>query len=81
MKNNMNAVLENTEIFVNIKMGKAKLSLQQICEIEPGYVITLDKFAGEPLDLYVNNNHIAKCEAVAIDENFGVRITEIVNAS
>ena len=47
----------------------------------PGSVIELDKMAGEPVDVLVNSKLIAKGEVVVIDENFGVRITEIVSSS
>jgi flagellar motor switch protein FliN/FliY len=48
-------------------------------DLSPGAVVELDKLAGEPVDVLINHKPIAKGEVVVIDENFGVRITEIIN--
>ena len=53
--------------------------IKDVLELSPGSIIELDKLAGEPVDVYINTKLIAKGEVVVIDENFGVRITEIVN--
>ncbi len=64
---------------VSVELGRTKLSLKEIIELGVGSLIELDKLTGEPVDVYVNNKLIARGEVVVIDENFGVRITEIVS--
>jgi flagellar motor switch protein FliN/FliY len=54
--------------------------IQDILELTAGKVIELDRLAGEPLDILVNGKLLAKGEVVVVDENFGVRITSIVDA-
>ncbi|MBU1077591.1 MAG: FliM/FliN family flagellar motor switch protein, partial [Spirochaetes bacterium] len=53
--------------------------VKEILGLGEGSIIELDKLAGEPVDLLVNNKLIAKGEVVVIDENFGVRVTDIIN--
>lgn len=64
---------------VVVELGKTKLTLKQVMELSVGSLIELDKLTGEPVDIIVNGKLIARGEVVVIDENFGVRITEIVN--
>lgn len=49
--------------------------------VSPGSIIELDKLAGEPVDILVNNRPVARGEVVVIDENFGVRVTDIISKS
>jgi len=74
-------VLGKAQIPLYVELGQSKLSLKSICEMHPGSVLILTKFVGEPLDVYAGKTHIAKCEAVEIDDNWGIRITEIDKAS
>jgi len=64
---------------VTVELGRTKKLIRDILELAPGSVIELDKLAGEPVDILVNGKLIAKGEVVVIDENFGVRITDIVS--
>lgn len=64
---------------VSVELGRRKYSLRDILNFHQGSMIQLDKLAGEPVDIYVNGRLIARGEVVVIDENFGVRITEIVS--
>ncbi|MZP30543.1 flagellar motor switch phosphatase FliY [Heliobacterium undosum] len=64
---------------VTVELGKSRKTIRDILELGPGAVIELDKLAGEPVDILVNGKLIAKGEVVVIDENFGVRITDIVS--
>ncbi|MEN9353239.1 MAG: hypothetical protein RL318_564 [Fibrobacterota bacterium] len=66
-------------IEVNIELGKTELSIRRVLEIGPGSIIELDRTAGEPVDLVVNEKIIARGEVVVIDENFGIRITSLVS--
>lgn len=63
---------------VTVELGRTRKLIREILELGPGSIIELDKLAGEPVDVLVNGKQIAKGEVVVIDENFGVRITEIV---
>lgn len=64
---------------VTVELGRTRKVIRDILELAPGSVVELDKLAGEPVDILVNGKLIAKGEVVVIDENFGVRITEIVS--
>jgi flagellar motor switch protein FliN len=66
---------------VTVELGRTKMLVRDILALGPGSVIELDKLAGEPVDLLVNDRPIAKGEVVVIDENFGVRLTHISHAS
>ena len=66
---------------VTVELGRTRKNIADILNMTPGSVIELDKMAGEPVDVLVNSKLIAKGEVVVIDENFGVRITEIVTSS
>lgn len=64
---------------VTVELGRTQRLVKDILELSQGSIIELDKLAGEPVDILVNNKLIAKGEVVVIDENFGVRVTEIVS--
>ncbi|MCJ8006274.1 flagellar motor switch phosphatase FliY [Lederbergia wuyishanensis] len=66
---------------VTVELGKTKKSVKEILELGAGSIIELDKLAGEPVEILVNSRLIAKGEVVVIDENFGVRVTDIVSQS
>ena len=55
------------------------MKIKEILNLGPGKIIELDKLAGEPVDLLVNGKLLAKGEVVVVDENFGVRITELID--
>ncbi|WP_153720662.1 MULTISPECIES: flagellar motor switch phosphatase FliY [Sporosarcina] len=76
--NNLNMLLD-IPLQVTVELGRTKRSVQEILEMSGGSIIELDKLAGEPVDILVNNRFIAKGEVVVIDENFGVRITDILS--
>lgn len=64
---------------VRVELGRTSMRVKEVLELGPGAVIELDKLAGEPVDLLVNDKLFARGEVVVIDENFGVRVTDIVN--
>ncbi|MGE8079148.1 flagellar motor switch phosphatase FliY [Peribacillus loiseleuriae] len=66
---------------VTVELGRTKRSIKEILELSSGSIVELDKLAGEPVDILVNNRLIAQGEVVVIDENFGVRVTDIVSQS
>lgn len=63
---------------VSVVLGRTKKSIKEILEFAPGTIIELDKLAGEPIDVMVNQKLVAKGEVVVIEESFGIRITEII---
>lgn len=70
--------LLDVPIDIQIELGQTELSIRRILEIGPGSIIELDRMAGEPVDLVVNDKVIARGEVVVIEENFGIRITQLV---
>ncbi len=77
-KGNMDLIM-NVPLNVSIEIGKAKRKIKEIMDFSKGSVIELEKQAGAPVDIVVNGQLIARGDIVVIDENFAVRITEIVN--
>jgi len=72
-------LLMDVELDVIIELGRTRMRIGDILRLVPGAIIELDKLAGEPVDVLINNKPIAKGEVVILDENFGVRITSIIN--
>ena len=64
---------------ITVELGRTKKSIKEILELSNGSIVELDKLAGEPVEIQVNGHYLAKGEVVVIDENFGVRITEIAS--
>ena len=75
---NMNLLLD-VQMTLTVELGRTKMFIKDILGLGEGSIIELDKLAGEPVDLYVNDRLIARGEVVVIDENFGVRVTDIVS--
>lgn len=75
---NLNMLLD-IPLQVTVELGKTKRSVKEILELGTGSIIELDKLAGEPVDILVNRQLVAQGEVVVIDENFGVRITDILS--
>lgn len=64
---------------VTVELGRSTMTVEDVLALGPGSVIELNKLAGEPVDILVNDQLIARGEVVVVDENFGVRVTEIVS--
>lgn len=62
---------------VSVELGRKRMSIREILDLGSGSIVELDKIAGEPVDLLVNGRLVARGEVVVIEDNFGVRITEI----
>ncbi|CAH0346181.1 flagellar motor switch phosphatase FliY [Bacillus sp. CECT 9360] len=75
---NLNMLMD-IPLHVTVELGRTSRSVKEILELSSGSIIELDKLAGEPVDILVNNRLIAQGEVVVIDENFGVRVTDIVS--
>ena len=71
--------LANAGITISVELGSTAKSVKEVLGMGEGTIIELDKLAGEPVDVKANGVLIAKGEVVVIDENFGVRITEIAS--
>ncbi|MCP4339556.1 MAG: flagellar motor switch protein FliN [Desulfobulbaceae bacterium] len=66
---------------ISVEVGRSKILLRDLLKMGEGYVIELDKLAGEPLDLYVNSKLVAKGEAVMVGDKFGIRLTDVVSTA
>jgi flagellar motor switch protein FliN/FliY len=71
-------MLHDVEMEVSAELGRTRMSVRELLSLSPGAIVELDRAAGSPADLLVNGRLIARGEVVVIDENFGIRITEIV---
>jgi flagellar motor switch protein FliN/FliY len=72
-------MLMDISLDVTVELGRSRQPIKDILSLSQGSVVELDKLAGEPVDVLVNQKPVAKGEVVVIDENFGVRITEILS--
>lgn len=71
-------LLGNIEMDVTAELGRTRMPVRQLLSLTPGTLVELDKTVGSPVDLLVNGTLIARGEVVVIDEEFGIRISEIV---
>lgn len=78
--NNLDMLLD-IPLQVTVELGRTKRMVKEILSISHGSIIELDKLAGEPVDILINNKLIAVGEVVVIDENFGVRVTDILSTA
>ena len=62
-----------------VEVGRTTMTIRETLSLAPGSIISLDRMAGEPVDLLVNGRRIARGEVVAVDEEFGLRVTEVVS--
>lgn len=73
-------VILNVPLQVSVEMGKTKKQIKDILEFVPGSIIELDKPASSPVDVCINGKLIAKGDVVAVDEYYGIKISEIINS-
>ena len=78
--NSLNLILD-VPLQVTVELGKSRKSIKDILALSTGSVIVLDKLAGEMVDVLVNGRLFARGEVVVIDDNYGVRVTEIISGS
>jgi flagellar motor switch protein FliN len=71
-------LLMNVPLTVTAELGSCKMLVRDILKLGTGSVVELNRLAGGPVDLLVNDRLVARGEVVAIDENFGVRVTELI---
>jgi len=71
--------LRDVPVELAVEIGRARMTIGETLALCPGSIITLNRLAGEPVDLLVNGKPIARGEVVVIDEEFGLRVTEVVS--
>ncbi len=74
-------VLENIPVTLSIEVGRAVIKIRDLMRLTQGSVVELDRIAGEPLDLMVNNTVVAQGEVVLVNDRYGIRLTRVVPAS
>jgi flagellar motor switch protein FliN/FliY len=72
-------MLMDISLNVTVELGRTKMMLREVLELQHGSVVELDRLAGDAVDVFVNNRLIARGEVVVVDDKFGVRITELIN--
>ena len=73
------ALLLDVPLQVTVELGRTRMTVESLLRLSQGSVVELNRVAGEPLDIYVNNKLMARGEAVVVKEKFGVRITDVLN--
>ncbi len=82
MPGNINPeVLQNIVVDLSIEVGRAQIKIKDLMRLTQGSVVELDRIAGEPLDLLVNNSVVAQGEIVLVNDRYGVRLTRVVPSS
>src|SRR4030043_153759 len=66
---------------ISVELGRTRMLINDLLQLGQGSVVELDKLAGEPMEIYVNNRLIARGEVVVVNEKFGVRLTDIISPS
>lgn len=72
-------LLLDVSLRVTVELGRTRMKLAQILELQHGSVVELDRLAGDPVDIFVNDRMVAHGEVVVVDDKFGVRITDMVS--
>ena len=73
-------LLRDVEMGISVELGRTRMKVQEVLSLAPGVVLELDRAAGSPVDVLVNGTLMARGEVVVVDEEFAVRITEVVSA-
>ena len=71
-------LLKEVELDVRIELGKTRMYLEDVLRLRKGAVVTLDKLAGDPVDIYVNGRLVARGEVLVLNDNFCIRVAELV---
>ena len=74
-------MLQNIPVTLSIEVGRAQIKIRDLMRLTQGSVVELDRIAGEPLDLLVNNTVVAQGEVVLVNDRYGIRLTRVVPAS
>lgn len=73
-------LLYNVDMAVTVELGRTRMSMKELLSLRPGKIIELDRSARSPVDILVNSTLLARGEVVVVDEELGVRVTEIAGA-
>jgi flagellar motor switch protein FliN/FliY len=73
-------LLRDVTLDLKIELGRTRLSLEEILQLRRGSVVTLDKLAGDPVDIYVNGRLVARGEVLVLNDNFCVRVAELIGS-
>ncbi|MDE0762902.1 MAG: flagellar motor switch protein FliN [Porticoccaceae bacterium] len=71
-------VLQNIPVTISVEVGRTSLKIRDLMRLTQGSVVELDRLAGEPLDLLVNNTLVAQGEVVLVNDRYGVRLTSVI---
>ena len=77
LPNNL-GMLMDVGMQLTVELGRAKMNVKQVLELQQGAVLELDRIAGDAVDVYVNDHLIGRGDVVVVDDKFGVRITELI---
>jgi flagellar motor switch protein FliN/FliY len=73
------SLLLDIPLQVTVELGRTRMTIESLLRLSQGSVVELNRIAGEPLDIYVNNKLMARGEAVVVKEKFGVRVTDVLS--
>jgi flagellar motor switch protein FliN len=73
-------IVLDVKVKVTVQVGSCELSMREVLELAPGAVVQLNQHASDPVGLYVNDKLVAYGEVVVVEENFGIKITELVGS-
>jgi flagellar motor switch protein FliN/FliY len=68
-------------VTVSLEIGRTKINIRNLLQLNQGSVVELDRFAGEPMDVLVNGTLVAHGEVVVVNDKFGIRLTDIISPS
>lgn len=74
------SVILDIPVTISLEVGRTSIDIRHLLQLNQGSVVELDRFAGEPLDVFVNGTLIAHAEVVVINDKFGIRFTDVVSA-
>lgn len=74
-------VLQNIPVTLSIEVGRATIKIRDLMRLTQGSVVELDRIAGEPLDVLINNTVVAQGEVVLVNDRYGIRLTRVVPAT
>ena len=72
-------MLMDVNLEVTVELGRTKMTVRQVLDLQHGSVVELERLAGDVVDVFVNDKLVARGEVVVVDDKFGVRVTELVN--
>jgi flagellar motor switch protein FliN/FliY len=73
-------IVLDVKVKVTVQLGSCQLSMREVLELAPGAVVQLNQHASDPVGLYVNDKLVAYGEVVVVEDNFGIKITELVGS-